>query len=132
MHGTAVPQGSAPRDDVDVVCAYDSYYIKGGRARAQLAHRRTIVMSFHFGGDVNATDNWTVSTNASCSAQGHLGLYRQIVGTVFFVFVWPIVVFDIKRFPIGRPAAALLGGALMVIFYVVTQDAAYAVIGGRV
>ena len=80
-------------------------------------------------GDVNDSANWTATANASCSAQGHLGLYRQITGTVLFVLVWPIVVFDFKRFPIGRPAAALLGGALMVIFYVVTQDGAYAVLG---
>lgn len=79
--------------------------------------------------DVNGSANWSVISNASCSAQGHLGLYRQVAGTILFVLVWPIVVFDFKRFPIGRPAAALLGGALMVIFYVVTQDGAYAVVG---
>ena len=79
--------------------------------------------------NIHIADSWNVSANASCTARGHLGLYRQIVGTVFFVLVWPIVVFDIKRFPLGRPAAALLGGALMVIFYVVTQDAAYTIVG---
>ena len=86
-------------------------------------------MLFPSDSDVNDSANWTATANAPCSAQGHLGLYRQIAGTALFVLVWPIVVFDFKRFPLGRPAAALLGGALMVIFYVVTQDSAYAVLG---
>ena len=52
-------------------------------------------------------------------------LYVKIVATVIFVLVWPFIVFDMKWFPLGRPAAALVGGALMVIFNAVGQMEVY-------
>ena len=58
-------------------------------------------------------------------------LYRKIMGTLLFVVVWPLIVQEIKLFPLGRPAAALLGGTLMVIFNVVPQDQVYHVLGER-
>ena len=57
------------------------------------------------------------------------GLYIQIMGTVVFVVVWPFIVLDMKWFPLGRPAAALVGAMLMVLFQVVTQDDIYVVEG---
>lgn len=48
-----------------------------------------------------------------------------MVGTIIFVVVWPFIVFDMKWFPLGRPAAALVGGAAMVIFNVVGQMEVY-------
>lgn len=52
-------------------------------------------------------------------------LYVKIVATIIFVVVWPFIVFDMKWFPLGRPAAALVGGALMVIFNAVGQMEVY-------
>lgn len=56
-------------------------------------------------------------------------LHRQILGTLMFVVVWPFIVLDFKLVPLGRPAAALLGGVFMVITTVVPQDQVFAVIG---
>ena len=56
-------------------------------------------------------------------------LYVQIMGTVIFFLVWPLVVLDTKYFPLGRPAAALVGACLMVIFNIITQDEIYAIEG---
>lgn len=56
-------------------------------------------------------------------------IYRKITGTLIFVAVWPFIVLDMKWFPIGRPAAALIGGALMVFFTVVPQRQVFMVIG---
>ena len=58
-------------------------------------------------------------------------LYRKIVGTTIFVVIWPFIVLDIKRFPLGRPAAALLGATLMIIFVVVPQNQVYAILGEK-
>ena len=75
----------------------------------------------------NLTSNLTNRT----SDEDALVLYRQIVGTIFFVAIWPVIVFDFnKYFPISRPAAALVGGTLMVIFYVLDQSEVYKIIGG--
>ena len=52
-------------------------------------------------------------------------IYVKIVATVIFVAVWPFIVFDMKWFPLGRPAAALVGAALMVIFNAVGQMEVY-------
>ena len=56
-------------------------------------------------------------------------LYLQIVSTIIFVIVWPFIVFDMKCFPIGRPAAALIGAVLMVLFQILTQDEVYEIEG---
>ena len=57
------------------------------------------------------------------------GLYVQIVGSIVFVIVWPLVIFNIKLFPLGRPAAALAGASMMVIFSIVSQDEVYEIEG---
>ena len=58
-------------------------------------------------------------------------IYRKVAGTVIFLIVWPFLVLDMKWFPIGRPAAAVLGATFMVIFTVVPQDQAFLVIGAK-
>ena len=56
-------------------------------------------------------------------------LYRKIAGTIIFVIIWPFIVLDMKWFPIGRPAAAVLGATFMVIFTVVPPEQAFIVLG---
>ncbi len=58
-------------------------------------------------------------------------IYRKVLGTIIFVVVWPFIVLDIKQFPLGRPAAALLGATLMVVFAVVPQEQVYIILGER-
>ena len=58
-------------------------------------------------------------------------LYTQITGTILFVIVWPFIVLDMKFFPLGRPAAALVGATLMVLFQVVTQSDVYVIEGDK-
>ena len=57
------------------------------------------------------------------------GLYVQIMGTIIFFVVWPLVVLDTKYFPLGRPAAALTGACIMVIFNIISQDEIYEIEG---
>ena len=77
-------------------------------------------------------ENYSNSSNDTdpCAVESP-GLYIQIIGTVVFVVVWPFIVLDMKWFPLGRLAAALVGAMLMVLFQVVTQDDVY-VVEGRV
>lgn len=56
-------------------------------------------------------------------------LYIKIMGTIVFVVVWPFVVLDMRWFPLGRPAAALMGAVLMVVFNIVTQSEVYEIQG---
>lgn len=56
-------------------------------------------------------------------------LYIQVMGTLLFLLPWPLVVLDIKYFPLGRPAAALAGAAMMIIFNVLSQDEVYEIEG---
>ena len=58
-------------------------------------------------------------------------IYRKVLGTIIFVVVWPFIVLDIKKFPLGRPAAALLGATLMVLFVVVPQTQVYIILGEK-
>lgn len=60
-----------------------------------------------------------------CNDGASAPLYVQILGTVIFVVVWPFIVLDMKWFPLGRPAAALVGAGLMILGHVVTQDETY-------
>ena len=62
---------------------------------------------------------------ASDCDEGDSSIYVKVVGTIIFVVVWPFIVFDMKWFPLGRPAAALVGAAAMVIFNVVGQMEVY-------
>ncbi len=56
-------------------------------------------------------------------------IYRKVVGTIIFLVVWPFIVIDLKFFPLGRPAASLLGATLMVLFAVVPQKQVYVILG---
>ena len=56
-------------------------------------------------------------------------LYRMVVGSILFAIIWPFVVQDVKFFQLGRPAAALLGATLMVVFNIVPQSQVYHVLG---
>lgn len=58
-------------------------------------------------------------------------LYIKIMGSIIFVVVWPFIVLDMKWFPLGRPAAALLGGVLMVVFNIVSQAEVYEIEGEK-
>jgi Na+/H+ antiporter NhaD/arsenite permease-like protein len=58
-------------------------------------------------------------------------IYRKVFGTLIFFIVWPFIVQDIKFFPIGRPAAALVGATLMVVFVIAPQDQIFRVLGDR-
>ena len=56
-------------------------------------------------------------------------IYIKVMGTILFVLIWPFIVLDMKWFPLGRPAAALVGAVLMVVFNVVTQSEVYEIEG---
>ncbi len=62
---------------------------------------------------------------AQCKDGATAPLYVQILGTVIFVVVWPFIVLDMKWFPLGRPAAALVGAGFMIVSHVVTQKEVY-------
>lgn len=77
---------------------------------------------------VNHTINATECRYGYCV---EVTLYRQILGTIIFLAIWPFIVFDMKIFPLGRPAAALLGATFMVITTVITQDQVFAIVGNK-
>ena len=58
-------------------------------------------------------------------------IYRKVLGTIIFVVVWPFVVQDMKFFPLGRPAAALLGATMMAVFVITPQEQVFRIIGDR-
>ena len=58
-------------------------------------------------------------------------IYRKVDGTLIFLVVWPFIVQDIKYFPIGRPAATLLGATLIVVFSITPQGQVYRVQGDK-
>ena len=58
-------------------------------------------------------------------------IYRKVLGTIIFLIVWPFIVLDLKWFPLGRPAAALIGATLMVIFVIVPPDQVFQVVGAK-
>ena len=68
------------------------------------------------------------STNGDLCDPGP-GLYQQVMGTGIFLLAWPLVVVDSRLLPLGRPAAALLGATVMVIFSILSQDEVYQVQG---
>eukprot|EP00731_Ephydatia_muelleri_P013319 Em0007g629a len=76
----------------------------------------------------NHTYNSTNTTTPSCTPES---LYIQVAGTVIFVLVWPFIAFDFKWFPLGRPGSALVGGTLMGLLLVLTQEGIYAELGKR-
>ena len=84
-----------------------------------------------FGGS-NTTLMENVSTtidpgDPSCASQTEV--WVQVIGAILFFIVWPFIVLDMKWFPLGRPAAALVGAALMVIFNIVGQLEVYQIEG---
>ena len=83
------------------------------------------------GNTTNFTDPYNLTNASNCSYHFCVGdtLYRKIAGTAIFLIVWPFIVLDMKWFPLGRPAAALVGATLMVIFSVVPQDEVFAILG---
>lgn len=74
--------------------------------------------------DVNST---TMAPDTSCISR--TPTWVIVIGTIVFFVVWPFVVLDMKWFPLGRPAAALVGAALMVIFQIVGQFEVYEIEG---
>ena len=60
-----------------------------------------------------------------CANGSTAELYVQILGTIIFVVVWPFIVLDMKWFPLGRPAAALVGAGFMVVCHIVYQEEVY-------
>lgn len=63
----------------------------------------------------------------SCASQTEI--WVQVIGAILFFMVWPFIVLDMKWFPLGRPAAALVGAAFMVIFNIVGQLEVYSIEG---
>ena len=63
----------------------------------------------------------------SCASQTET--WVQVIGAILFVLVWPFIVLDMKWFPLGRPAAALVGAGLMVLFNIVGQLEVYQIEG---
>ena len=64
----------------------------------------------------------------NCELYG-ASIYTKVLGSIIFVVVWPFIVLDMKWFPLGRPAAALVGAAFMVVFNVVSQTEVYEIQG---
>ncbi len=76
--------------------------------------------------DVNVTNDRLQEEGdyIDCAGDGST-IYIMVLGSVIFVVVWPFIVLDMKWFPLGRPAAALVGGTLMVVFHIVVQMEVY-------
>lgn len=66
---------------------------------------------------------------SQCGGDYTAPILVQVLGTIVFVVVWPFIVLDMKWFPLGRPAAALVGAGLMVIVTVVGQMEVYDIQG---
>lgn len=81
-----------------------------------------------FGAATNYTHNATNVTTPTCMPES---LYIQVAGTVVFVLVWPFIAFDFKWFPLGRPGSALVGGTLMGLLLVLSQEGIYVELGKR-
>ncbi len=98
-------------------------------------------MATTMGSDMTTTEdllttNGTLMTNItttmvtgepSCASQTEV--WVQVIGAILFFLVWPFIVLDMKWFPLGRPAAALVGAGLMVLFNIVGQLEVYQIEG---
>ena len=75
------------------------------------------------------------SSSAGCDTGKDAPIYIQVkvqvLGTLIFLVVWPFIVLDIKYFPIGRPAAAMVGALFMVVTHVMTQSDVYEIQGKK-
>ena len=78
----------------------------------------------------NCSENSNTSS-AELHCEYDTSLYIKITGSILFVIVWPFIVLDMKWFPLGRPAAALVGAGSMVLFQVVSQDEVYEIQGEK-
>lgn len=80
-----------------------------------------------------ANDSSYSVPNASYAAvSGHFfNRYKTITGSLIFFLLFPFLLFNFKFVPIRPTLAAMCGAVLMVVFDVVTQKEAYAVIGLR-
>ena len=78
---------------------------------------------------INSSNSNASSAELHCEYDA--SLYIKITGSILFVIVWPFVVLDMKWFPLGRPAAALVGAGSMVLFQVVSQDEVYEIQGEK-
>ena len=74
----------------------------------------------------NATTN---TTNDTICPQPDT--YTKVAGTILFIAIWPLIVFDFRKFPLARGGSALLGATLMVVFKVITQRQAYETLGKK-
>ena len=85
--------------------------------------------------DTNLTTNITNTSNTATECTFNYcveaTIYRQVIGTLIFIAVWPFIVQDVKYFPLGRPAAALFGATLMVVFTVTPQGQVFNILGNR-
>ena len=79
--------------------------------------------------DMNDTNMTDMMPTAAPKCEDDTTVYIQVMGTILFFCVWPFIVLDMKWFPLGRPAAALVGGVFMVIFNVLTQSEVYQIEG---
>ncbi len=83
------------------------------------------------------TENGTNLTKLTCSCEDDVNfavplLYRQILGSLIFVIVWPFIAFDMQKYyPLSRPAAALIGATFMVMFLIIPIPQAFEVIGDK-
>lgn len=75
----------------------------------------------------NSVATTAVTKEPSCASQTEI--WVQVIGAILFFMVWPFIVLDMKWFPLGRPAAALVGAAFMVIFSIVGQLEVYQIEG---
>jgi len=74
--------------------------------------------NFSMYNDSNSTTNCT-----------DVDLYKKVTGTILFVTIWPLIVFESRKFPLGRGGSALLGATLMVVFTVLSQKDVYHILG---
>ena len=79
--------------------------------------------------DMNDTNMTDMMPTDEPKCEDDTTVYVQVMGTILFFLVWPFIVLDMKWFPLGRPAAALVGGVFMVIFNVLSQTEVYQVEG---
>ena len=74
-------------------------------------------------------ENSFYANSSDCEYDDRATLYRKIAGSFVFIIIWPLIVMDFARFPIGRTAAALLGAVLMVVFNIINQPQVFRTLG---
>ena len=79
--------------------------------------------------ELDLFSNATPTTNHTSCPQPNT--YTKVAGTILFIAIWPLIVFDFRKFPLARGGSALLGATLMVVFNVITQQQAYDTLGNK-